>query len=79
MVERFREDLLNSVPPKNVKELMKIITPPKAVKRKLPSKGEQPVDDGYDIFEGYDYDEITVTDDIVGEYSDDDTEVVESL
>ena len=26
---KLREDLLNSVPPKNVKELMKTITPPK--------------------------------------------------
>ena len=75
---KFKEDSLNSVPPKNVKELMKTITPPKGVKRRMPSKGEHPVDEGYDIFDGYDYDKITVTDDIVGEYSDDDTEVVGS-
>ena len=30
---KFREDLLNSVPPQNIKELMKTITPPKGVKR----------------------------------------------
>ena len=66
---KFREDLLNSVLPVKVKELMK---------RKLTLKGEQPVDESYDIFDGYDDDETTVTDDIVGEYSDDDTEVVES-
>ena len=54
------------------------LTPAKGVKGKLPSKEEQPVDEGYEIFDGYNYDEATVTDDIVGEYSDDDKEVVES-
>ena len=62
---KFREDLLNSVPPENIKELMKSINPSKGVK--LPLKEEHPVDESSDIFDGYEYDKTTVTDDIVAD------------
>ena len=51
MVE-FRDELMKTTPPKTVRALMKTITPPKGVKRKMPSWNEQPADEGYDMFDG---------------------------
>ena len=46
----FRNDLMKKKSPKNLKELLKLITPPKGVKRKV-ADTLAPIDEGQELFD----------------------------
>ena len=47
----YREKLMNSKCPPNLKSLIKKITPPKGVKRNVPEHDEKPEDEGTEMFD----------------------------
>ncbi|KAK7467855.1 hypothetical protein BaRGS_00036926, partial [Batillaria attramentaria] len=73
----FRDQLLREQPPKNVRDLMKTITPPKGVRRKAVAAGEQPADEGVELMD-CEGDEIP-EDELVHELVDDGEPEVDDL
>ena len=47
----FRNQLMKTVSPKNLNQLLKMITPPKGVKRKDAEGSAAPVDEGDELFD----------------------------
>ena len=69
-LKKFRAELMKSRSPKQLKDLLKLITPPKGVCGKNQGTSSVPIDEGDELFD-CDGDEIDVSVEVNGERSDD--------
>ena len=71
-IKKFRVHLMKSRSPKQLKDLLKLITPPKSIRRKNQQVSSVPIDEGDELFD-CEGDEIEVLAEVNGEHSDEES------